>query len=321
MVPEGATPLDPVGTAPGLVVPAGGAGRRRPARARRASCSRCGRRRWRPTPVREVLGAGDAAARLHAAHVRHPGVRDRQEPARDRGRGRRRSPRSRSRPACGAARSRSTSATATRRRRPPRRCARASPSATRASSSARTARRSTPRSRELLAGPPARPRPSRAAAACWRRGSPTCPGASAYFAGSVVAYSNEAKAELLGVDPALIERHGAVSPRGRRGDGARARSSASAPTSRSRSPGSPARTAAARRSRSATSASTPASPTAPAIAREPVIPGGRADIRERSALVGMHLLRILLERRRAASVAESARDSLQTRVVPCARPP
>ncbi len=31
-----------------------------------------------------------------------------------------------------------------------------------------------------------------------------------------------------------------------------------------------------------------------AIAREPVIPGGRADIRERSALVGLHLLRMLL---------------------------
>ena len=30
------------------------------------------------------------------------------------------------------------------------------------------------------------------------------------------------------------------------------------------------------------------------IARDPVIPGGRADIRERSALVGMHLLRQLL---------------------------
>src|SRR5256885_299959 len=38
------------------------------------------------------------------------------------------------------------------------------------------------------------------------------PGSSAYVAGSVVSYSNEAKAELLGVDPALIERHGAVSP-------------------------------------------------------------------------------------------------------------
>ena len=38
------------------------------------------------------------------------------------------------------------------------------------------------------------------------------PGSSAYVAGGVVSYSNEAKIELLGVDPALIERHGAVSP-------------------------------------------------------------------------------------------------------------
>src|SRR3954466_3043007 len=37
-------------------------------------------------------------------------------------------------------------------------------------------------------------------------------GSSAYVAGGAVAYSNEAKAELLAVDPALIERHGAVSP-------------------------------------------------------------------------------------------------------------
>jgi nicotinamide-nucleotide amidase len=37
------------------------------------------------------------------------------------------------------------------------------------------------------------------------------PGSSAYVAGGVVAYANEAKVELLGVDPALIELHGAVS--------------------------------------------------------------------------------------------------------------
>ena len=37
------------------------------------------------------------------------------------------------------------------------------------------------------------------------------PGSSAYVMGGVVAYSNEAKVELLGVDPALIDRHGAVS--------------------------------------------------------------------------------------------------------------
>ena len=37
------------------------------------------------------------------------------------------------------------------------------------------------------------------------------PGSSAYMAGGVVAYSNESKTELAGVDAALIERHGAVS--------------------------------------------------------------------------------------------------------------
>src|SRR5207247_700002 len=38
------------------------------------------------------------------------------------------------------------------------------------------------------------------------------PGSSAYFGGGVVAYSNQTKAELLGVDPALMERYRAVSP-------------------------------------------------------------------------------------------------------------
>jgi nicotinamide-nucleotide amidase len=37
------------------------------------------------------------------------------------------------------------------------------------------------------------------------------PGSSRYFAGGVVAYSNEAKRDLLGVPGELIERHGAVS--------------------------------------------------------------------------------------------------------------
>ena len=37
------------------------------------------------------------------------------------------------------------------------------------------------------------------------------PGSSAYVAGGVVAYANEAKVELLDVDPRLIEAHGAVS--------------------------------------------------------------------------------------------------------------
>ena len=37
-------------------------------------------------------------------------------------------------------------------------------------------------------------------------------GSSAYVLGGLTVYSNEAKASLAGVDPALIERHGAVSP-------------------------------------------------------------------------------------------------------------
>ena len=37
------------------------------------------------------------------------------------------------------------------------------------------------------------------------------PGASAFLKGGVVTYTNEAKAKLLGIDPALIEEKGAVS--------------------------------------------------------------------------------------------------------------
>jgi nicotinamide-nucleotide amidase len=39
----------------------------------------------------------------------------------------------------------------------------------------------------------------------------TIPGSSAYFKGSVVAYSNEVKENLLGVSPKTIEKYGAVS--------------------------------------------------------------------------------------------------------------
>ena len=37
------------------------------------------------------------------------------------------------------------------------------------------------------------------------------PGASKVFLGSAVTYSNEAKIDILGVDPGIINDHGAVS--------------------------------------------------------------------------------------------------------------
>jgi len=119
------------------------------------------------------------------------------------------------------------------------------------------------------------------------------PGASAYLAGGVVAYSNEAKAELLGVDPELIEAAGAVSPEVAEAMalGAIERFEADVAVSITGIAG--------------PEGGTEEKPVGyvcfnarladgTAIAREPVIPGGRADVRERSALVGMHLLRLLL---------------------------
>jgi nicotinamide-nucleotide amidase len=119
------------------------------------------------------------------------------------------------------------------------------------------------------------------------------PGASAYMAGGVVSYSNEAKASLLGVDPGLIEDKGAVSPEVAEAMalGALERFDADVAVSVTGIAGP-----------DGGSEEKPVGyvcfnarlADGTGIAREPVIPGGRADIRERSALVGMHLLRILL---------------------------
>jgi nicotinamide-nucleotide amidase len=119
------------------------------------------------------------------------------------------------------------------------------------------------------------------------------PGASEYMAGGVVSYSNEAKAELLGVDPALIAAKGAVSPEVAEAMalGALERFGADVAVSITGIAGP-----------DGGSEEKPVGyvcfharlADGTVIAREPVIPGGREDIRERSALVGMHLLRILL---------------------------
>jgi nicotinamide-nucleotide amidase len=118
-------------------------------------------------------------------------------------------------------------------------------------------------------------------------------GASEYMAGGVVAYSNEAKSDLLGVDPGLIEARGAVSPEVAEAMaiGALKRFGADVAVSVTgiAGPGGGSEEKPVGyvcfNARLADGTS---------IARDPVIPGGRLDIRERSALVGMHLLRRLL---------------------------
>ena len=85
MVPEGAVPLDPVGTAPGPGGAGGRAGRDRPARAAARAAADVGGGGGDRAGAGGA-GAGDAAARLHDADVRGARVGNRQEPARDGGR-------------------------------------------------------------------------------------------------------------------------------------------------------------------------------------------------------------------------------------------
>jgi PncC family amidohydrolase len=118
-------------------------------------------------------------------------------------------------------------------------------------------------------------------------------GASEYFVGGVVAYSNEAKSDMLGVDPGLIESRGAVSPEVAEAMaiGALDRFDADVAVSITGIAG-PGGGSEEKPVGYVCFEARLADGTA--IARDPVIPGGRLDIRERSALVGMHLLRMLL---------------------------
>jgi nicotinamide-nucleotide amidase len=119
------------------------------------------------------------------------------------------------------------------------------------------------------------------------------PGSSAYVAGGVVSYSNEAKSDLLGVDPALIEAHGAVSLEVAEAmaDGALARFEADTAVSITGVAG--------------PDGGTEAKPVGYVcwcvktndgrmMLRDVRLPGGRADVRDRSTTVAMHLLRRLL---------------------------
>lgn len=119
------------------------------------------------------------------------------------------------------------------------------------------------------------------------------PGSSEYVAGGVVSYSNEAKIELLGVDPKLIDRHGAVSTQVAvaMADGALARFGAD--------------TAAAITGVAGPGGGTEAKPVGyvcwcvktadgRSLVRDTRLPGSRAEVRDRSTTVAMHLLRRLL---------------------------
>jgi nicotinamide-nucleotide amidase len=119
------------------------------------------------------------------------------------------------------------------------------------------------------------------------------PGSSEYFAGGVVSYSNEAKAALLGVDPDLIESHGAVSLEVAEAmaDGALERFEAD--------------TAVAITGVAGPGGGTEAKPVGyvcwavktregGSLIRDVRLPGDRAEIRDRSTTVGMHLLRRVL---------------------------
>ena len=114
------------------------------------------------------------------------------------------------------------------------------------------------------------------------------PGSSAYVAGGVVSYSNEAKSELLG-----IEKHGAVSLEVAEAmaDGALGRFGAD--------------TAAAITGIAGPDGGTEAKPVGyvcwcvkttdgRSMLRDTRLPGGRADVRDRSTTVAMHLLRRML---------------------------
>lgn len=125
------------------------------------------------------------------------------------------------------------------------------------------------------------------------------PGASSYFEGGAVTYADEAKTEMLGVDSALLKNHGAVSPQVAEAmaRGALERFGADTAVSITGVAGPDGGSAEKPVGYVCFHAVTGEGLS---LSRDPVIPGGRAEIRERSALIAMHLLRQLLREQRAA---------------------
>ena len=115
-------------------------------------------------------------------------------------------------------------------------------------------------------------------------------GSSDYVMGGAVVYSNEAKAEVLGVDPALIAEHGAVSEPVAEAMAAAALRRFDADTAIAitgiAGPG-----GGSTEKPVGTVCFTVALAGRPALTRTLLLPGGRSDVRERSTTVAMHLLR------------------------------
>ncbi len=116
------------------------------------------------------------------------------------------------------------------------------------------------------------------------------PGASAYVAGGVVAYANDAKLDLLGVDPALIDTHGAVSEEvaTAMAEGALSRFGANTAVSVTGVAGPDGGT---EEKPVGTVCWSVRLAEGGGITRRAILPGDRADIRDRSTTVAMHLLR------------------------------
>jgi nicotinamide-nucleotide amidase len=115
------------------------------------------------------------------------------------------------------------------------------------------------------------------------------PGSSAYVLGGIVSYSNEAKTALLGVPAEMIDEHGAVSPEVARAmaDGARAALGADVGIGVTGVAGPDGGTPDKPVGYVCLCATT-ASGTV--VARQVRLPGSRADVRDRSVDAGMHLL-------------------------------
>ncbi|WP_204261409.1 competence/damage-inducible protein A [Blastococcus saxobsidens] len=119
------------------------------------------------------------------------------------------------------------------------------------------------------------------------------PGSSAYVLGGVTAYANTAKQQLLGVDPGVLAEHGAVSPEVARAlaDGARARFGADLGVGITGVAGPGGGTEA---KPVGTVHLCVVGPEGAVAERALALPGSRSAVRERTVTMALHLLRELL---------------------------